>query len=376
MLSQISLNTLYTEDFIMTKILISPSKYVQGAGELYNFGKYVADFGKKALIVASTDDLGRVQSMLDKSIAGTDTNLVYGHFKEECTKKEIHRLSEIAKEKEVDVVAGIGGGKALDTAKAVAHSVNKALIIVPTIASTDAPCSALSVIYTENGEFEEYMFFKSNPNIVLVDTAVIAKAPTRFLIAGMADALATYFEARACQRSNATTMAGANSTKAGFALAKLCYETLLADSLKAKAACDANVVTLALENIVEANILLSGIGFESAGLAAAHAVHNGLTVLEETHKYYHGEKVSFGIIVQLVLENAPQEELETVLNYCKSLGLPTNLADLGVTEINEKALMEVAKLATAEGETIHNMPFLVTAEMVYAAILTADKLGK
>lgn len=160
-----------------------------------------------------------------------------------------------------------------------------------------------------------------------------------------------------------------------MSLAKLCYETLLEDSIKAKAASDANVVTEALENIIEANILLSGLGFESSGLAAAHAIHNGLTVLEETHKFFHGEKVAFGTIVHLVLENAPKEELETVINYCKAVGLPTNLKALGVEKIDER-LMEVARLSTVEVETIHNMPFKVTADDVYAAILAADILGR
>lgn len=360
----------------MSRILISPSKFVQGSKELLNLGKHIETFGSKALIVASNDDLGRTKKAIEESFKGKDLEIIYGGFSEECTKKEIGRLSILAKEKDVDIVIGIGGGKALDTAKATAHFTGKPVIVVPTIASTDAPCSALAVIYNESGEFEEYLFFKNNPNMVIVDSDVIAKAPTRFLVAGMGDALATYFEARSCIASNSKNMSGANSTKAALALAKLCYETLLEDSIKAKAASDANVVTPALENIIEANILLSGLGFESSGLAAAHAIHNGLTVLEETHKYFHGEKVAFGTIVHLVLENAPQEELDMVINYCKSVGLPTNLGDLGVKEINKEKLMEVARLSTAEGETIHNMPFTVTADDVYSAILTADLLGK
>jgi glycerol dehydrogenase len=359
----------------MKKVLISPAKYIQGEGELNNLGAYVNDFGKKALLVASKDDQSRVQAYLDAALTKNSFELVYGEFNGECTKKEIDRLRKLSKEKGCEVFIGLGGGKALDTAKAISHFENKAVIVVPTIASTDAPCSSLAVIYTENGEFEEYMFFKKNPDLVLVDTGIIAKAPTRFLVAGMGDALSTYFEARSCQRSFANNIPGGNSTKAALALAKLCYETLLEDSIKAKAACDSNVVTAALENIVEANIFLSGIGFESSGLAAAHAVHNGLTVLEETHKYFHGEKVSFGTIVHLVLENADSAELNTVLNYCKSVGLPTCLADLGVTEVTPEKVMAVAKASTADGETIHNMPFPVTAEDVYAAILAADKLG-
>ncbi|MBP8162501.1 MAG: iron-containing alcohol dehydrogenase, partial [Propionivibrio sp.] len=118
-----------------------------------------------------------------------------------------------------------------------------------------------------------------------------------------------------------------------------------------------------------------GLGFESSGLAACHSIHNGLTVLEETHHFFHGEKVAFGAIVQLVLENAPQEELDCTIKYCQSVGLPTCLADLGVKEVTPEKVMKVAVGATAEGETIHNMPFPVTADMVCGAIFAADKLG-
>ena len=359
----------------MKKVMISPSKYVQGENELCNLGEYVQAFGTKALLIASKDDQGRVQSLLDEAQKRAAFTLEAGGFNLECSWAEVKRLKAVADEKGSDVIIGLGGGKSLDTAKAVAHLTNKPVIIVPTIASTDAPCSALAVIYTEKGEFEEYFFFRSNPNLVLVDTGVIAKAPVRFLVAGMGDALSTWIEARACAKSFAQNASHGNSTMAANAIAKLCYETLFEDSLKAKAACEANVVTMALENVIEANILLSGLGFESSGLAACHSIHNGLTVLEETHKFFHGEKVAFGAIVQLVLENAPQEELERTIKYCQSVGLPTCFADLGVTEVTPEKVMKVAIGATAEGETIHNMPFPVTAEMVCGAIFAADKLG-
>jgi glycerol dehydrogenase len=85
--------------------------------------------------------------------------------------------------------------------------------IAPTIASTDAPCSALSVIYTDSGEFDRYLMLPHNPNMVIVDTKVVAGAPARLLAAGIGDALATWFEARACSRSGATTMAGGNARR-------------------------------------------------------------------------------------------------------------------------------------------------------------------
>lgn len=185
---------------------------------------------------------------------------------------------------------GIGGGKTLDTAKAIAFYQKLPVLVVPTIASTDAPTSALSVIYSEEGEFEEYLMYPTNPDMVVMDTAIIAKAPVRLLVAGMGDALSTYFEAQACYDAHAVSMAGGESTLAAVTLARLCYETLLEEGYKAKLAVEAGVATTAVERIVEANTYLSGIGFESSGLAAAHAIHNGFTVLEECHHLYHGEK--------------------------------------------------------------------------------------
>lgn len=360
----------------MKKILISPSKYVQDNGALADLGEYVAAFGKRALLVASEDDYGRVKATLDEAVTRNPFEIVLGGFNNECTSEEVDRLIGVCRDNRCDVIVGLGGGKSLDTAKAVSHSEEIPVITVPTIASTDAPCSSLSVVYNEKGEFVEYRFYRSNPNLVLVDTGIIAKAPVRFLVAGMGDALSTYFEARACERAFANNIPGGKSTKLAIAAAKLCYETLLEDSIKAMAACEAGLVTQALENIIEANTLLSGLGFESSGLAAAHAIHNGLTALEETHKYWHGEKVSFGTIVHLVLENAPAEELEEVLDYCDSVGLPTCLGDLGVKEVTYEKVLAVARLACAENESIHNMPFKVTVEDVVAAIFAADKLGQ
>lgn len=360
----------------MSQILIAPGKYVQGPGELANIGKYAAALGKNVLCLITENGKKRFKEIIDKSFEDSGASVVYESFNGECSKKEINRIADVCKENGIDAVIGVGGGKIFDTIKAVSHVLGLPVMIVPTIAASDAPCSALSVIYTDDGVFEEYLFLPHNPNVVLVDTDVIAKSPTRLLVSGMGDALATYFEARACQASGATSCAGGLSTQAAMALAELCYDTLLSEGVKAKIAAEQNVSTKALENVVEANTLLSGIGFESAGLAGAHAVHNGLTALAETHEKYHGEKVAFGTLVQLVLENAPQEEIEEVLDFCLDVGLPVTLEDLGVKDVSEDKIRQVAELAAAEGDTLVNMPFEVTPDSVYAAILTADAMGR
>lgn len=356
----------------MENIILSPSKYIQGPDSLSNIAKYAK---KNAFIIADNFVMSITEDIIKESFKKENLIASFELFNGECSKVEINRLKNILKDKNSDIIIGVGGGKTLDTAKALAYYSDLPVIIVPTIASTDAPCSALSVLYTEEGIFDEYLLLPSNPNIVLMDTNIIAKAPARLLASGMGDALATYFEARACERSGALNMGGGLPTKAALTLAKLCFDTLLADGEKAMFAAQKCVCTKAVENIIEANTYLSGIGFESGGLAAAHAIHNGLTVLEECHDLYHGEKVAFGTLVQLFLENAPMEEIDEVLFFCKNIGLPTSLEDLGVSSIEREKLLEVAKLACAPGETIHNMPFEVTPEKVLAAILAADNYG-
>ena len=370
----------------MRKAFISPAKYVQGEDEILNLGYYVKTFGSSALLIAHQDDIDRVQKQLDETADKFGIKIVASHFNGECSRQEVARLQAVAKENQTDCVIGLGGGKAIDTSKCVAEGEN--LIIVPTIAATDAPTSHSAVLYTEEGEFDDYAYFKQSPSVVLVDTKIIANAPTRFLVAGMGDALSTLFEARATANSFSNVNAGlpngyltketapAKNTIAAYTLAKVCYETLLENGYNAKIACDNNVVTPALENIVETNILLSGLGFESSGLAAVHAIHDGLTALEGTHHYFHGEKVAFSVICQLVLENAPVEELHEVLDFSLSIGLPVCLEDIGVESITFEEALEVAKKACIPEESIHSMPFPIVEEEVAQAIIAADQIGK
>lgn len=370
----------------MRRAFICPTKFVMGEDELLNLGYFVKTFGTSALLIGHKDDVARVRAKLDATAEKFGITFVEGGFNGQCSRKEVARLQALSKEKNCDCTIGLGGGKALDTSKCVAEG--NALIIVPTIAATDAPTSHSAVLYHEDGMFDDYAYFKQSPSVILIDTTVVANAPTRFLVSGMGDALATYFEARATARAYANVNAGlpcgareglcppAKGTNAAMALAELSYKTLLRDGKKAKEACDANVVTTALENIIENNILLSGLGFESGGLAAAHAIYDGFTLFPGSHKYFHGEQVAFGTICQLVLENAPTEELEEVLQFCVDLGLPMCLSDIGVESYTDEEIMAVAEKACIPEESIHSMPFPITLEGVAAAIKAADRIGK
>lgn len=370
----------------MRKALILPTKYVQGEDELLNLGYFVTTFGKTALLIANPDDVERVRPQLDATAEKFGISFVEGGFNGEVTREETKRLQAIAQEKQTDCIIGLGGGKAIDASKVVAEG--ERLIIVPTIAAQDAPTSHSAVLYHADGSFDDYAYFKQSPSVVLVDTKVIAKAPTRFLVAGMGDALSTYFEARATHHSysrvNASLPMGsregltppASGTYAALAMAKLCWENLQEDGLNAKIACDANLPTEALNKIVETNILLSGLGFESGGLAAAHAIHNGMTVLSGAHHYLHGEKVAFATLAQLILEDAETTEVNAVMDFMASIGLPLTLADLGVGSISFEEALEVAKIASIPEESIHSMPFPIVEEEVANAIIVADRIGQ
>ncbi len=170
----------------MRKAFICPAKYVHGEDEILNLGYFIRTFGQSALVIAHPDDVLRVKDKLNATATKFNVKLVEGGFRGECSRQEAARLKEMAKVNKCDCVIGLGGGKAIDTAKCVAEG--EKLIIVPTIAATDAPTSHSAVLYTEDGAFDDYAYFKQSPSVVLIDTAVIARAPVRFLVSGMGDA--------------------------------------------------------------------------------------------------------------------------------------------------------------------------------------------
>lgn len=329
-----------------------------------------------ALIVAGRSAVALLSAIWAKTLSGAGYGYEILQFGGECSLAEIERVKSEARRQQARVIIGVGGGKALDTARAAAADLCFPVVNCPTAASSDAPCSALSVVYTADGVFEECRIYRRNPDLVLVDTQLIARGPVRLLVAGMGDALATWFEAKTCVEGGIRNMRGGASTRSALALAELCYRTLLEDGAAALAAIQTQSVTPSLERVVEANTLLSGLGFESSGLAAAHAVHNGLTAVPETRAWLHGEKVAFGVLVQLMLERQPRSVVEQVLRFSTSVGLPVSLAEIGLGHMTPDMLDRIAARSAAKGETIHNEPFEVSPGMVADAIRAADAVGR
>lgn len=343
-----------------------PGRYIQGAGATERLGSEAAAFGKRAAVLV---DRG-IFDLLEKDL----TNALAGHVKAqlirhggECSESQIAALVTAARDAEAEVLIGVGGGKALDTAKAAARDLGKPVIVFPTIAASDAPCSALAVVYNDDGTVAYDTFVPKNPDLVLVDTALIAKAPARYLAAGIGDALATWYEAESCRRSGAFNCMRMPGVSLAFEIARFCRDTIFEYGAAALAECDAKRAGPALERVVEANILLSGIGFESGGVAAAHAIHHGLCELDEVHHHLHGEKVAIGVLASLKI-HGEEEEYRRVRDFCRSVRLPTRLAGIGVAEATEEKLAIVARRACRPGEIIHNEPMPIEEGMVVTAL--------
>ncbi|WP_115685628.1 glycerol dehydrogenase [Corynebacterium senegalense] len=363
-----------TASHTQDKMYTGPSRYVQGIDLIDRAAHYIAPLGSAPLIIADEIVWDIAGQKLQDSLRGDGMEATHEVFGGEASMNEIGRIADKAQSGETDVIIGLGGGKTIDTARAVADKLSLPVAIFPTAVSADAPTARVSVIYTDEGVFDSYLFYDRNPDLVAVDTRVIANAPVRTLRSGLGDALATLVEARSVHRANGRRMDDSSRpTLAGLALAEKCEEVLFAYAHQALKDNEEHIVSPALEAICEANTLLSGLGFENGGLAAVHAIHNGFTALDgDIHHMSHGEKVAFGIGVQLMLTGATREEADRYFGFLQSVGLPTTLEEIHLADATDDDLYKIAELACSSEETLKQMPGEHTPTDVVQAIRAAD----
>lgn len=355
---------------------LCPKIYCRKPDVLSEAGIRCGELGKSCLILGGKTALSVAGGRLSDSLKDAGIEVVsqewYGG---ECSWRNIERLCDKFRINPPDFIIGVGGGRALDAAKVIAYRLGRPMVSVPTIAATCAALTAISIINTDEGVFQEVCYEASPPHLVLVDPQIIAHAPVRLLTAGIGDTLAKWFELEATSRKDEK---GEAVVAAALSMARLAYDLLLKHGVSARESIDRKEVTASLEQVIDANILLSGLASNLGGAqcrnAAAHSIYSGLTILPEVHQMYHGEVVAFGILVQLVLDGK-QDVAEQLIPYYRELGLPVCFSELGVASLNEEELNAVAR-ASVDVPDMKNMPYPVTVEMVVDAFYKTDKLGR
>lgn len=361
----------------MIRTIGFPGRYLQGPGAIQALGPLLVELGCKSPVIVSDDIvMAAVGDTVHSALQHTGQKAAFLRFPGECSASAIAALSAQATGLGVDAVVALGGGKTIDTAKGIAKALGLALFVVPTIASNDSPTSRLIVLYDDAHRVAGVEVMARNPDVVLVDTDIVARAPARFFAAGMGDALSKQFEAEQCHLNGGHNFFGTPSLPIARLLARQCYDTITTFGQAALARVAATQTPDdAVERVVEASVLLSGLGFESGGLSLAHALTRGFTAHPAMARMLHGELVAFGAIVQLVAQNQPDADTEKHARFVATLGLPICWADLGAPLISAAEIEEVARL-TCAAPYIGNLHPKADATRVAWALVRADAIGQ
>ncbi len=347
--------------------------YTIGQDAFNQISNICSIYGKNLQLIGGEKALNSSIDKLKDALKDTDMKLLdplfYGG---ECTYENMNSLYKKIKNSRADIIAGVGGGKAIDTAKGVAHMLNLPCITIPTIASTCASATKLSVVYDKNHKFIEFMFFDNPPVHSFIDSEIIAKAPVEYFRAGMGDTLAKHYECTFAARGEKLNF----TSGLGVSISKMCAQPIFLYGLKALRDCEEGIVTPELEQIIQSNIIATGLVSilvdEDYNGALAHSLFYGLTLLPHIEeKYLHGDVVAFGILVQLMIDKDLDEALK-VRSFLKELGCPVSLKEIEV-ELNRESLSEVLT-ETVTGPDMNKIPYKIDEDMVFEALIELEKI--
>ncbi len=338
--------------------------YTIGEDAYQNISAVCAPFGKKAAIIGGKHALAAAEEKIRRAVEGSGIEVTGTYwYGGEASVENIAMLEPQVKE--ADMLFAVGGGKAIDTVKVLAHMTHRPFFTFPTIASTCASCTSLGILYHPDGSLREYSFSKIPPNHIFIDPQIIADAPVKYLWAGMGDTMAKHFECTTSSRGDVPS----HSDAMGIALSSMCAEPILRWGQKAMEDCKAHQVTYELTEIILSIIVSTGLVSNfvqvdyTTGLA--HAIYNGFTILPSTeeHHHLHGEVVSYGILAMLTIDKK-YEERDKVLVFNRSIGLPTRLSDIHAKPEDLPAVAEKA----LQGIDVRKWPYAVTVEMIVDGI--------
>ncbi len=350
---------------------VAPAQVIRGFGAIAQAAGAIASLGDRPLLVGGERSLSVTYPSLEPIVQQHRLSAQPASYHPDCSEASLASLQNAVRSHQANVIIGIGGGKALDAAKLLAEQCRLPIVTIPTSAATCAAWTALSNIYSDQGAFQYDVSLSKCPNLLILDYDIIATAPQRTLVAGIGDALAKWYEASISSGHSEQTL-----TIAAVQQARVLRDILLQKSAIALQEPRGQV----WQDVVDATVLMAGVigglGGAQCRTVAAHAVHNGLTHLIPSHHSLHGEKVAYGILVQMRLEELIQGNQlaeaarQQLLKFYSEIGLPKSLNDLGLGTITLAQLQQAAEITCAEGSDIHRLPFKVTPDQLMAAMVS------
>lgn len=348
-----------------------PLRYVQGPGALGALGALLAPYGDRPLVVTDAYVRELLGERLTESLTRGGLSPQFLELTGEITATAVDVLAAAARRGGAGVVVGVGGGKSLDAAKAVSLRLGVPVVTVPSVASNDSPTSSAIAMYDDEHRLVSVDKLPANPHAVVVDTELVAAAPVAFLRSGIGDAVAKKFEAAACWAGSGVTTLGTRPLRIGSVIAAACYDVLREHGPAGLAACERGEVDDSLEALVEAVVLLGGLGFENGGLSLAHSLTRGLMQARGARGAMHGQQVAWATLVQVVAEQAPADEVADLRSYLLEIGLPTELGALGMDSPSADEIRAIARV-TMTAPHLTNLAAPISEDDIVDAILAVE----
>jgi glycerol dehydrogenase-like iron-containing ADH family enzyme len=351
---------------------IAPGVVLRGDGAWQEALPAIARLCKKPFLVGRTTATRPLRDQLSADLSACGLVVQGGELAHDCCELDLERLSQQIRAAGCDAVLAAGGGKVLDAGKLLAHRHGIPCITVPTSAATCAGWTALANMYSAEGAFKGDVALDRCPELLVFDHQLVRQAPAHTLASGIADAMAKWYEA--------SVSSGASSdglVQQAVQMARVLRDQLLLDSSEAMKNPGSEAWVRVAEACGLTAGLIGGIGGARCRTVAAHAVHNGLTQLPDSHGRLHGEKVGFGILVQLRLEEViggnrlAGQARRQLLPFFQDLGLPVSLEDLGLAKATLSDLQQVATFACRAGSDLHHLPFPVAPSDLLAALVSS-----
>lgn len=352
---------------------IAPSRVIRGGQAWQQSLPVIADLCKRPLLLGRSPATQAIRAGLKADLTARDLTVVEDQLNFDCCEEDLIRLEAVLKEAACDCVIAAGGGKVLDAGKLLACRLKLPCITVPLSAATCAGWTALANIYSQDGAFVSDEALDACPDLLIFDHGLIRQAPTQTLASGIADALAKWYEASVGSGSSTDGI-----IQQAVQMARVLRDQLLIDAVDAISHPDSEAWVRVAEACGLTAGVIGGLGGAQCRTVAAHAVHNGLTQLPACHGRLHGEKVGFGILVQLRLEERlggnqlAAQSRRQLLPLLKQLGVPVTLQDLGLGETGLHDLRAICSFACRPGSDLHHLPFEVTETDLLEALVSTD----